>query len=110
MHVKRQQYSTAQETGNRSAGGAEIGIIRLRDEAHGVEAAVMPSYGNAAVEMKVHGKEILHFSTRWPGHPRPRTLVSVAHESRKHQSGRQRLADTWIDVEAGVGGGVDIFG
>jgi aldose 1-epimerase len=36
-------------------------MVRLRDDVYGVEVAVMPSFGNAAVEMKVHGKDILHF-------------------------------------------------
>src|SRR3954462_14577783 len=61
MHVKRQQYSTAQETGGRGPGSAAGGIIRLRDEVHEIEVAVMPSFGNAAVEMKVHGKNIFYF-------------------------------------------------
>jgi aldose 1-epimerase len=38
-----------------------IGVVRLTDAAHGVEVSVVPSIGNLAYEMKVHGKNILHF-------------------------------------------------
>jgi aldose 1-epimerase len=36
-------------------------IVRLSDGAHGVEVSVVPSIGNLAYEMKVHGRNILHF-------------------------------------------------
>ena len=36
-------------------------IVRLTDTAHGVEVAILPSIGNRAYEMKVHGKNILYF-------------------------------------------------
>ena len=36
-----------------------VAIIRLRDAARGVEVSVVPSMGNRASEMKVHGKNIL---------------------------------------------------
>lgn len=36
-------------------------IVRLSDAAHGVEVSVVPSIGNLAYEMKVHGRNILHF-------------------------------------------------
>src|SRR5215472_13295503 len=39
----------------------DIPIVRLTDAAHGVEVSVVPSIGNRAYEMKVHGKNILHF-------------------------------------------------
>jgi aldose 1-epimerase len=39
-----------------------VPIVRLRDDAHGVEVSVMPSAGNRAYEMKVHGHNILYFS------------------------------------------------
>ena len=39
-----------------------VSIVRLNDEAHGVEVSVMPSIGNRAYEMKVHGQNILYFS------------------------------------------------
>jgi aldose 1-epimerase len=36
-------------------------VVRLTDTAHAVEVAVVPSVGNTAYEMKVHGKNILYF-------------------------------------------------
>ena len=36
-----------------------VDVIRLTDASHGVEVAVVPSIGNRAYEMKVHGKNIL---------------------------------------------------
>ncbi|MGO9944705.1 MAG: hypothetical protein ACLPIC_18340, partial [Rhodoblastus sp.] len=39
-----------------------VAIVRLSDAAHGVEVSVMPSIGNRAYEMKVHGHNILYFS------------------------------------------------
>ncbi len=38
-----------------------IPIVRLTDAVNGVELAVVPSIGNMAYEMRVHGKNILHF-------------------------------------------------
>jgi aldose 1-epimerase len=38
-----------------------VPIVRLRDVFHGVEVSVLPSAGNRAYEMKVHGKNILYF-------------------------------------------------
>jgi aldose 1-epimerase len=38
-----------------------IAVVRLSDSAHGVEVSVVPSIGNLAYEMKVHGHNILHF-------------------------------------------------
>jgi aldose 1-epimerase len=38
-----------------------VAIVRLTDAAHGVEVSIVPSIGNLAYEMKVHGKNILHF-------------------------------------------------
>jgi aldose 1-epimerase len=35
--------------------------VRLKDETHGVEVSIVPSIGNRAYEMKVHGKNILYF-------------------------------------------------
>jgi len=35
--------------------------VRLSDAAHGVEVSVVPSIGNLAYEMKVHGHNIVHF-------------------------------------------------
>ncbi len=38
-----------------------VDIVRLTDAAHGVEVSIVPSVGNRAYEMKVHGKNILFF-------------------------------------------------
>src|SRR2546423_3586771 len=38
-----------------------VPIVRLTDEAHGVEVSIIPSIGNRAYEMKVNGKNILYF-------------------------------------------------
>lgn len=38
-----------------------VDIVRLLDVAHGAEVIVVPSIGNRAVQMKVHGKDILYF-------------------------------------------------
>jgi aldose 1-epimerase len=38
-----------------------VPIFRLTDAAHDVEVSVLPSVGNRAYEMKVHGKNILYF-------------------------------------------------
>src|SRR5262245_33320474 len=39
-----------------------VAIVRLRDAERGVEVSVVPSVGNQAFEMKVHGKNILFFA------------------------------------------------
>ncbi len=39
----------------------ETEIIRLADEARGVEVNIAPSVGNRAYELKVHGKNLLYF-------------------------------------------------
>jgi aldose 1-epimerase len=49
-----------------------VAIIRLRDATHGVEVSVVPSHGNRASEMKVHGKDILSSIPTDPGDSRPR--------------------------------------
>ncbi|MFN7923371.1 MAG: aldose 1-epimerase [Bryobacteraceae bacterium] len=38
-----------------------VPVVRLTDRAHGVEVSIAPGIGNRAYEMKVHGKNILHF-------------------------------------------------
>src|SRR5215813_15600209 len=38
-----------------------VAIVRLSDLSHGIEVSVVPSIGNRAYEMKVHGKNILYF-------------------------------------------------
>ena len=40
-----------------------VSIVRLTDAAHGVEVSIVPSIGNRAYEMKVHGKNILYFAS-----------------------------------------------
>ena len=39
-----------------------VSIVRLGDAAHAVEVSLMPSAGNRAYEMKVHGHNILYFA------------------------------------------------
>jgi len=39
----------------------DVPIVRLTDASHGVEVSIVPSIGNRAYEMKVHGKNILYF-------------------------------------------------
>ena len=36
-----------------------VDIVRLTDAAKGIEVAIVPSVGNRAYEMKVHGKNVL---------------------------------------------------
>jgi hypothetical protein len=50
------QNYTARRTSERG-----VAVIRLADAANGVEVSVLPSIGNRASEMKVHGKNILYF-------------------------------------------------
>jgi aldose 1-epimerase len=38
-----------------------VPVVRLKDDARGIEVSVLPSIGNIAYEMKVHGKNILYF-------------------------------------------------
>ena len=38
-----------------------VSVIQLADVANGVEVSIVPSIGNRAYEMKVHGKNILYF-------------------------------------------------
>ena len=39
----------------------DVPIVRLTDAVNGVEVSIVPSIGNRAYEMKVHGKNILYF-------------------------------------------------
>ncbi len=50
-----QNYKAEQTTDH------DVPIVRLSDAAAGVEVVVIPSIGNRAVNMKVHGKEIIYF-------------------------------------------------
>ncbi len=38
-----------------------VAIVRLTDVSRGVEVSIVPSVGNRAYEMKVHGKNVLYF-------------------------------------------------
>ena len=38
-----------------------VEVVRLRDVARGVEVSIVPSVGNRAYELKIHGKNILYF-------------------------------------------------
>src|ERR1700694_4794394 len=38
-----------------------ISVVRLADPMNGVEVAIVPSVGNTAYELNVHGKNILYF-------------------------------------------------
>lgn len=51
------QNYTAQQTSDHG-----VDIVRLTDAADGVEVSMIPSLGNLAYEMKVHGKNILSVS------------------------------------------------
>ncbi len=50
------QNYTAQQTSDHG-----VPVVRLADAARGVEVTILPSIGNRASEMKVHGKNILYF-------------------------------------------------
>lgn len=56
------QSYTAQKTTDHG-----VAIVRLTDAAKGVEVSLVPSIGNRAYEMKVHGKNILYFPFRDAG-------------------------------------------
>lgn len=53
-----------------------VDIVRLTDAAHGVEVTVVPSIGNRATEMKVHGKNILYFASTDVGDFKERPRLS----------------------------------
>src|ERR1044071_3762666 len=50
-----QNYTAEQTTDH------DVPIVRLTDSSRGVEVSIVPSIGNRAYEMKVHGKNILYF-------------------------------------------------
>lgn len=52
---------TAQNYTATEASNHEIPVVHLTDASHAVEVSIVPSVGNIAYEMKVHGKNILHF-------------------------------------------------
>jgi len=53
--------SIAQNYKAEQASDHGIPIVRLIDASSGVEVSILPSIGNRAYEMKVHGKNILYF-------------------------------------------------
>src|ERR1700676_2767603 len=53
-----------------------VSIVRLADVAHGVEVSIVPSIGNRAYEMKVHGKNILYFPSADVGEFQQRPRLS----------------------------------
>jgi aldose 1-epimerase len=53
--------SPAQPYAARQTEDHGIAVVRLSDAAHAVEVSVVPSIGNLAYEMKIHGHNILHF-------------------------------------------------
>src|SRR5438445_10902725 len=65
------QNYTAEQTADH--GGS---IVRLTDAAHGVEVSIVPSIGNLAYEMKVHGKNILYFASADVGEFQKRPRMS----------------------------------
>jgi aldose 1-epimerase len=54
----------------------DVPIVRLADMAGGVEVTIVPSIGNRAVEMKVHGKNILYFPSADVGEYQQRPRLS----------------------------------
>lgn len=46
--------------------------VRLADAKHGVEVTILPSAGNRATHMKVHGKDILFYPPEDPAQKRPK--------------------------------------
>jgi aldose 1-epimerase len=52
--------SVAQNYTARRTSEQGVAVIRLADQAKGVDVSVVPSLGNRATEMKVHGKNILY--------------------------------------------------
>jgi aldose 1-epimerase len=56
------QNYTAEQTSDH-----DVPIVRLRDVAAGVEVVIIPSIGNRAVQMNVHGKNVLYFPSAGVG-------------------------------------------
>jgi len=54
----------------------DVPVVRLTDASHGVEVTVVPSIGNRATEMKVHGKNILYFASADAGEFKARPRLS----------------------------------
>jgi aldose 1-epimerase len=65
------QNYTAEQTADHG-----VPIVRLTDVAGGVEVTIVPSIGNRAVEMKVHGKNILYFANADVGEFQKRPRLS----------------------------------
>ena len=53
-----------------------VAIVRLVDAANDVQVSIVPSIGNRAYEMKVHGKNILHFPQADAGEYKQRPRLS----------------------------------
>ena len=53
-----------------------VAIVRLVDAANDVQVSIVPSIGNRAYEMKVHGKNILHFPQADVGEYKQRPRLS----------------------------------
>ena len=53
-----------------------VPVVRLADIANGVEVSILPSLGNRAYEMKVHGKNILYFPSADVGEFQQRPRLS----------------------------------
>ncbi len=53
--------SAAQNYNAQKTSDHGVAIVLLTDAAKGVEVSIVPSIGNRAYEIKVHGKNILHF-------------------------------------------------
>jgi aldose 1-epimerase len=64
--------SAAQNYNAQKTSDHGVAIVRLTDAAKGVEVSIVPSIGNRAYEIKVHGKNILHFHSADVGEFRKR--------------------------------------
>ena len=71
-----------------------VEVIRLRDSAHAVEVSIVPSVGNRAYELKIHGKNILHFP--------PSDVATFKNNGGKELNGIPFLAP-WANRIAGAG-------
>lgn len=70
-----------------------VEVVHLRDTAHGVEVSIVPSVGNRAYELKIHGKNILYF---------PPDLAAFKNSGGRALNGIPFLAP-WANRMAGAG-------
>src|ERR1041385_7341538 len=70
LAASAQNYRAEQTTDH------DVPVVRLSDAAGGVEVLIVPSIGNRAVEMKVHGKNILYFASADVGEYQKRPRLS----------------------------------